>query len=58
MVRDTTRTGPDSIVVDVEGLTHRDAASLIALLRLSAYVSEAQGSHIELAGAMSGFWQT
>lgn len=70
MRRNTTCTEPGSIVVDVEG-THRDATSLRFLLRLSAYVSEAQGSHIELVGAMSdvqhalaeasphcGCWQT
>ena len=70
MRRNTTCTEPGSIVVDVEG-THRDATSLRFLLRLSAYVSEAQSSHIELVGAMSdlqralpeaslysGFWQT
>jgi hypothetical protein len=71
MVRNTTCTEPDSIVVDVEGSAHRDATSLRFLLRLSAYVSKAQCSHIELAGAMSdlrhalaeaslhcGLWQT
>ena len=71
MPRNTTCTEPDSIVVDVEGATHRDATSLRFLLRLSGYVSEAQCSHIELVGAMSdvqhalaeasphcGFWQT
>jgi hypothetical protein len=71
MPRSTTCTAPDRIVVDVEGSTHRDATSLRFLLRLSAYVSEAQCSHIEFVGAMSdlqhalpetslhcGFWQT
>ena len=53
MLRNTTCTEPDSIVVDVEGATHRDAASLRFLIRLSAYVSEDQCSHIELVGAMS-----
>lgn len=71
MVRNTTCTEPDSIVVDVEGSTHRDATSLKLLLRLIAYVSKAQCSHIELVGTMNdlqhalaeaslhcGFWQT
>jgi len=58
MLRNTRSTEPDSIVVDVEGSTHRDATSLMFLLRLSAYVSESQCSHIELVGAHGGFWQT
>ena len=53
MLRNTTGSEPDTIVVDVEGSTHRDPMSLRFLLDLSAYVSEAQCSHIEFVGAMS-----
>jgi hypothetical protein len=58
MLRNTTCTELDSIVVDVEGSAHRDATSLTFLLRLSAYVSESQCSHIELVDAMSDLQHT
>jgi hypothetical protein len=70
MLRNTTCAEPNRIMVDVEE-SPRNAMSLRFLVRLSAYVSEAQCSHIELVGAVSdlqralaeasvkcGVWQT